>query len=529
MIYGKRSNGKEHGTVLTKAVVVEKMLDLVAYKADTDLSSLAVIDPAVGEGAFALPLMRRLYASSKNHGFDFINALANLRFFDVDAAALKRLKERILQEFDFLSEKAVAALLRCEDFLTAEVEICDLIIGNPPYVRHEQIPVLKKAAYKKLFGTFVQRSDIYVAFYEKGLKLLKKEGRLSFLSSNRWLKNQYGRQLRQFITNAFCLEYLIDLEEAEVFEENVIAYPAIASIQNKKSSSSPPYYKVDTLADLLKFSTDQVPTRRLSSNPNNWFTRHYSWKGQRILLSSIAEQGFDIGIGVATGRDKIFIRKDLHEHVEKELLLPILVSKDVRAETIQWTGHYFLNPYEENGALIELEKYPKAKTYLHQHREELLKRHIAQKNPKNWYRTIDKVHPQLMRRPKIILPDITGNPLVHIDKGHYYPHHNLYYITGQDFAKLELLAALLMSDFIREQLGELGNKMNGGYPRWQSQNLKKLKIPYMDSIPVNSQEALRKAYQAQDIEQINALISLRTLATYERTEGQLALFEPKYS
>ena len=74
------------------------------------------------------------------------------------------------------------------------------------------------------------------------------------------------------------------------------------------------------------------------------------------------------------------------------------------------------------------------------HREKLQERHVSQKNPANWYRTIDKIYSDLLSFPKILLPDISGNRQIMIDSGHFYPHHNLYYITGQDIDKLKILS-----------------------------------------------------------------------------------------
>jgi len=433
----------------------------------------------------------------------------------------------VKERFDCIPNDVIDNMLHCEDFLLAEVNVCDLVIGNPPYVRHENIPDEKKEAYKYNFQTFTHRSDLFIPFYEKGLNLLNNEGCLSYICANRWLKNQYGRHLRSMISRNFYLKEIIDLERVEAFEETVIAYPAITTILNLKPIKSTSYYQLETLESLLSFESDSKPDRLLSSNSHNWFSREYTHNDVSIKLGSILEQGFKIGIGVATGRDKVFIRKDFKKLVEEELILPILTSKGVRGTKIEWKGNYLINPYDNRGNLIELDKFPKAKKYFYEHHESLSQRHVSKKNPNNWYRTIDKVHASLKKEPKIILPDITGNSIVHIDKGNFYPHHNLYYITGKDIETLELLAAILMSDFVKDQLSEIGNKMNGGYPRWQSQNIRKLKVPFLDSIPKEVALSIRSAYRAQNISEINKVVNLETLSKLERTQGQLTFFEPQ--
>jgi adenine-specific DNA-methyltransferase len=529
MLYGARSSGKEHGVVQTKPQVVMKMLDLVDYKSNLDLSQITVLEPSVGEGAFALPIIERLHKSSELFSFDFELSLANLNFYDIDQNSLDVLRQKIKGRFKTISPSVIHKMLHCGDFLSTKVDSCDLVIGNPPYVRHENIPDELKRLYRADFRTFTHRSDLYIPFFEKGLTLLNKAGRLSYICSNRWLKNQYGKQLRQMISSGFEMQEVIDLEKVDAFEESVIAYPAITTIVNSKSSKPAPYYDLENLESLLLFNSESIPDRLLSTNPTNWFSRDYSDNEVSLKLTTIADQGFKIGIGVATGRDKVFIRKDFKELVEEELLLPILTSRGVSGNAIEWKGNFFINPYNSEGRLIDLDKFPRAKKYFEENYDLLAARHVSKKNPINWYRTIDKVHASLTTTPKIILPDITGNKLIHIDEGNFYPHHNLYYITGKDIDTLELLAAILMSDFVRSQLGEMGNKMNGGYPRWQSQNIRKLQVPYLDSIPLDTAASIRSAYKKQNLVAINSLVNLASFSDFERTEGQLTVFEPKSS
>ena len=89
---------------------------------------------------------------------------------------------------------------------------------------------------------------------------------------------------------------------------------------------------------------------------------------------------------------------------------------------------------------------------------------------------------------------------------------------------LELLAAVLMSDFVIEQLKEIGNKMNGGYPRWQSQNLKKLRLPILDSIPENISQILIEAYRKSDQNLINSYINSSEIMMFKKPVGQTRLF-----
>ena len=515
MIYGQRSNGNDHGIVLTKPVVVSFMLDKIGYTSAKDLSELRIIEPASGDGAYAIEIIDRLYLSSINFEFSFQKALQNLEFYELDSHMSYLLTERVKSHLNQYSTILPDGLIKTQDFLTAKTTECDFVVGNPPYVRHENIPEKQKIEYRQQFETFKYRSDLYIAFYEKGLRLLNKDGVLSYICSNRWLKNQYGKSLRELIQSSFDLTDIIDLEGTYPFEEDVIAYPAITTIHKKSPSRTSKYYKVDDIEDIYKLDSPEIKFRHLSLiNSANWFSFQPSYSGFERYVDKIENQGFSIGIGVATGADKIFIRKDFPELVEKEVILPILLSKDLKNNTFKWSGHYVLNPFSNDGNLIDLDEYPKAKEYLHKHKDLLLKRHIAKKKPHLWFKTIDKITSDLTKTYKILLPDISGNSHLFVDEGDFYPHHNLYYISGQDHQKLKLLAAILMSDFVKNQLMDLGNKMNGGYPRWQSQNLRKLKVPIINSIPDEMIDEMLSAYDERDYTLINNLITEETIRRF---------------
>lgn len=527
MIYGARSNGGHHGLVFTKTDVVEVMLDRVGYTANSNLSQVTVVEPAAGDGAFAIEIIRRLHKSSQNFDFPFSEAISNLSFYELDPQTCERLKERIQSTLEGLGEYLSENLVRHEDFLLAKTGKCDLVIGNPPYVRHENIPQDKKSLYRTKFATFRHRSDLFVAFYEKGLHLLKPHGTLSFICSNRWLKNQYGYSLRQLIGLSFSLKEIIDLEKTNPFQEEVMAYPAITTIQHKTYDKGGIYHSLDSINELFALDKKKAPTRKINTrNPSNWFSQHYDSAFDRSL-DSIENQGFKIGIGVATGLDRVFIRKDFPTLLEPEVVLPLLISRDTRNNTLTWSGNYILNPFDKHGNLIDLNKYPKAKAYLESEKDALSSRHTAKKNANAWYKTIDKITPELTQKEKILLPDISGNNHLLIDRGDFYPHHNLYYITGADYGKLVLLAAILMSNFVKDQLMEFGNKMNGGYPRWQSQNLKRLRIPVLDAIPAALARKISDAYHQKDYCSINQLINAETVSELEITSGQMSFFDPQ--
>lgn len=497
-LYGIRRSGVSHGDVFTSPRVICFMLDLIGYTSDKDLSAYKVLEPSFGHGDFLIEIQNRLIQSANKFNFDASEIMSkNIYGCEIDRGKYDKCIDTLRLEMPNFTPSN----LKTEDFLFSLWNTqFDFIIGNPPYIRYENIPEKVRNLYKNKFYTFHYRSDLYILFYEHSLRNLSVNGRHCFICSNRWLKNEYGKKLRAYISSSFNLEYIIDVENINAFKESVLAYPSITLISNTEGGKNVKLAKINDLSELDK--PIQTKQKKLESF-DNWDDLFLSDNIEN--LSYIEQQGFKIGIGVATGADKIFISKELENQVEEELLLPLVNAKDLTGNEFIWKGFYILNPYRLNGSIINLDKYPKAKQYLGQFKSILSKRHIV-KNGRTWYSLIDKIKPELVNLPKILLPDITGNKIIFIDKGLFYPAHNIYYITGRPLEELEPLAAILMSRFVRSQIENISNKMNGGLPRWQSQNIKRIRIPIISDIPTKLKDKLVDAYQSHNITEIDRIV-----------------------
>lgn len=498
-VYGKRTNGGRHGDVSTAPEVVRYMLDLVGYTADKNLSDTIILEPSCGEGEFIVEIARRLMESARRFGFDAQAAFVRCVYgYDILEEKIWRCRQRLSD----MGLDPTVVHINVGDFLSARMPQVDIVVGNPPYVRYENIPAKQLDYIKKTFPTFHYRADLYIPFFEKTLRALKPGGRHCFICANRWLKNEYGRKLRRLVAKYFRLEIIINLERADAFQEEVLAYPSITLISHNVPSPAFGYAEVERAADLSKLT----PSERITPSDDDWTEAFMS--ADHIQLYTIEELGFKIGIGVATGADSIFISSELPSLVESELLLPALNAKDLRGDTMRWHQEYLLNPYTSSGELISLSNYPQAARYLESHRERLADRHVARKNTSKWYKTIDRINPQLKSEAKILLPDMSGNRYIFVDEGRFYPLHNLYYVTGHSVRKLKILSAILMSDIIRQQIGSITNNMNGGFPRWQSQYLRKLKVPDFMTIDQVSEDQLIQSYDEKDFDAVNRQVSM---------------------
>lgn len=155
---------------------------------------------------------------------------------------------------------------------------------------------------------------------------------------------------------------------------------------------------------------------------------------------------------------------------------------------------------------MKLSEYPRLSAYLLKNEQAVKQRYVARRNPENWYRTIDRIYPDLVKKPKLLLADIRKRQVIALDEGSYYPHHNIYYITHKNINCLKILGSLLMSSFVLRQLRGVSVTMRGGFSRWQSQNLRKLKIPLIQSIEPHVKEQLIACFEKKDLKGIDPLV-----------------------
>lgn len=217
---------------------------------------------------------------------------------------------------------------------------------------------------------------------------------------------------------------------------------------------------------------------------------------------SIEEAGCKVGIGVATGADEAFIGRFDALDVEDDRKLPLVMTRDISNGTVAWRGYGVINPFEEGGGLVDLNAYPRLNRYLAARKAAIAGRHCARKSPASWYRTIDRITPGLTKRPKLLVPDIKGEAHVVYEEGHLYPHHNLYFITSDDW-DLRALQAVLLSAVARLFVATYSTRMRGGFLRFQAQYLRRIRVPKWADVAADTRHELIYAADAQDREACN--------------------------
>lgn len=206
--------------------------------------------------------------------------------------------------------------------------------------------------------------------------------------------------------------------------------------------------------------------------------------------------GTKVGIGVATGADAVYVTTD-ESAVERDRLVPLAMAGDTKTGTLKWSGHFLIDPWEAGKGLVNLADYPHLQMHFERHRSDLVRRNIARRNDRQWYRTIDRVDHDLIGRQKLYFPDMKmfSNPT--LDRGETYPHHNLYYLTTRAW-DLEVLGGLLLSRVAQLFVEAYCVRMRGGTLRFQAQYLRRIRVPDPATLSDEVSHRLIYAFRSRD-------------------------------
>jgi hypothetical protein len=531
---------EERGAIFTRPEVVEFVLDLAGYSVEQPLHERRALEPSFGGGDFLLALANRLLTSYRRHGgtdpaADLANAIRGVELHrQTFGATAERLEETLVAADLTLREAGVLvkAWLSQGDFLLADLEgSFDFVVGNPPYVRQESIPDVLIAEYRRRYATVYDRADIYIPFIERSLAYLKPGGVLGFICADRWMKNKYGGPLRELIADHYHLRTFVDMVDTPAFLSEVIAYPGIFIIGNERGIKTNivhrPPIEAAALSELSRAIIGDAPPAGgirhvgvVARGSEPWIVDSTGSVDLVRRLESrfptVEQAGCKVGIGVATGADKAFIGKFDELDVEDDRKLPLAMTRDILTGSVAWRGLGVINPFNDGGGLVALGDHPRLAAYLEARKEEIAGRHIAQKLPANWYRTIDRIYPALVTQPKLLIPDIKGEAHIVFEEGKLYPHHNLYFITSTGW-DLRALQAILLSGIARLFIAAYSTKMRGGYLRFQAQYLRRIRIPHWKDVPLSVRSTLIEAGGRGDRETCNdAAAALYGLTKDER-------------
>lgn len=515
------------GAIYTRAWAVDLVLDLAGYTRDHDLATKRAVEPSCGGGAFIAAMINRLALSCRLHSRRLEETEDAIWARDIDphaVTATRTVAQAALMQHGVSAVDAsrlARSWIQEGDFLLEPCPPADWVLGNPPYVRLEDIGGDRYAKYKARWSAMAGRADIYVGFIQAGLEALTPGGTLAYICADRWMRNQYGRRLRKEVEDGFSVDAVVTLHASDPFETSVSAYPAAFAISNAKQgpvlvAETDSGFGGEGASHLVNRIHRGGPTGQVVNGPGysaswlrGWFTDTPSWPaGSPDRLNLVAEleqrhpvlddprHGIRVGIGLTTGADGVFLTKSA-DAFESPRLLPMVMASNIKTGSVVWDGTHLVNPWQDK-SLVDLRDFPRTAAHFTAHEPQLRARHVGRRQPERWYRTIDRPANYLAATPKLLVADLRPRVTPVLDDGEYYPHHNLYWVTSAKW-DLRVLGGLLLSDFGTLFVETYSPRMAGGALRVTAQYLRRICVPEWESVPITARVALAEAFETRDV------------------------------
>lgn len=334
----------------------------------------------------------------------------------------------------------------------------DVLIGNPPYVRHESIKD-DKPRYKPHYDCYNGTADLYVYFYERSFQLLNPYGCLSFITSNKWFRAKYGEDLRRYMVSHTKMRQIIDFGDEAVFD--ALAYPTIVIATKRVKPVALDEVRNDVLA--LNWDSNN-PAHQVAHFPEVFAAEHFSvpqaelkvggWQleppTQRRLLERLRKAGQPLGDycqgyfyrGILTGLNEAFVisREQRDEMISQdpksaEIIKPFLRGKDIKRWNVQFAEQYLIKiessenkQHPWSGLLLAKAEKLFAKTYPAIYAwfiSEGKRQQLIDRSDQGHYfwELRSCAYWEKFEQPKIIIPAIAASPIASVDELGYFSNN----------------------------------------------------------------------------------------------------------
>ena len=352
----------------------------------------------------------------------------------------------------------------------------DCVIGNPPYIQLQSMgtdaDVLERMKYK----TYVRTGDIYCLFYEQGMNLLKPNGCLCYITSNKWMKAGYGKELRQYFVSETNPVLLIDFAGVKVFDTatvdvNILMLQKAINVQRTFACITQGINGLQNLSDFVQQNGSECDF----SSADSWVILSPIEQSIKRKMETVGtplkDWNINIYRGVLTGYNEAFIittekRDEILANCQSEdertrtaeLIRPILRGRDIKRYGYDWAKLYLIATFPSRH--YDIEQYPAVKQHLLSFGKERLEQtgktysvngekvKARKKTNNKWFETQDSIsYWEDFYKPKIVWK-IIGNRLGFALENKNMILNNACYILTCSDGGLEYLEAMLNSNAI---------------------------------------------------------------------------------
>ncbi|WRA33366.1 class I SAM-dependent DNA methyltransferase [Helicobacter pylori] len=379
----------------------------------------------------------------------------------------------------------------------------DCIIGNPPYIRQEQIKDIKPLLQKQYQDFYSSTADIYTYFFALSYHLLKEKGFNAFITSNKYARAKYGAKLRGLLLKKTTLVSYMELNALKVFESATVDTSIMSFIKQEPPKESRFNYYEPTPNDKndLK-SARPLPMRQNALSTESFIFANATLLDLRDKMESVGtplkDWDIQINYGIKTGANEAFIiptekREEIlnacktqEERKRTETLIkPILRGKDIKRYSYEWASLWVINTH--NGYTsnlkskippIDIEKYPAIKTHLDSHWDTIATRSDQGDTP---YHLRNCAYLEDFEKEKIVYGEIVQEPRFYLDNGEcglgvFYAEATSFILTGEHLRYLLGMLHSKLITFAFKTFYAGGGLGESGY-RYKKAFIERLPIP----------------------------------------------------
>ena len=360
----------------------------------------------------------------------------------------------------------------------------DIVLGNPPYIQLQKDGGRAGAKYRDAgYETFVRTGDVYQIFYERGCDLLKpRVGVLAYITSNSWLKAEYGKPLRRWLARCHTPLRLVEMGK-DVFDAIVDA--SVLLVREGVAPRRVP------AVDLDRFGGDGgfPPPERVwgEARPDGaapWsILSAVEWRvldKMRAAGTPLRNWNVRINYGIKTGYNEAFVIDDTTKNAliaeapeSEEIIRPVLRGRDIRRWRAQWAGKYLIDAHNGYGGApaIDVADYPAVKRHLDRFLPALTRRQDKGRTP---YNLRDCAYHEAFAEEKLFWIDLVDQGRFAYDDGALFGTNTTYFLTGEN---LKFLCAVLNSKLACYFLRHTAPTSGMGVIRWMKVYVESLPIP----------------------------------------------------
>ena len=374
----------------------------------------------------------------------------------------------------------------------------DIVIGNPPYIQLQNNGGELAQLYEGCgYSTFARTGDIYCLFYERGWQLLKKNGHLCYITSNKWMRAGYGEKTRAFFANKTNPMLLIDFAGVKIFESatvdtNILLFSksnnqhkTVCAVTNKQNKDS-----VKNLSDFVQQQNSVCDF----SNSDSWVILSPIEQSIKRKIEAVGtplkDWDIQINYGIKTGFNDAFIistekREEILANCQTEderkrtaeLIRPILRGRDIKRYGYEWAELWLIATFPSRH--YDIDEYPSVKEHLLSYGIERLEQtgkvhtvngekiKARKKTNNKWFETQDSIsYWEDFSKPKIVYPETTQGAYFAFDDKGLFIDKTCFMLIADDAEYLQHTLSSRLFEFAYKrifasvELGEHGYQYN---------------------------------------------------------------------